>query len=142
MTLRELATCPAVTCTPAASIGEAARLMATAGIGFLVVVDGERPVGVLTDRDIVVRAVAADRNSDAPVADVMTSYAAHIDEDATVEQAARMMADKHCRRLPVTENGRIVGVLSIDDLLRVAGDELEQVARAVRGPRSERLSLP
>lgn len=58
MPLRELATCPATTCTRTTSVRDAARLMAQADIGFLVVVDDDRPVGVLTDRDIILRAVA------------------------------------------------------------------------------------
>lgn len=143
MSLRELATCPATTCTPATSLHAAARLMATAEVGFLVVVDGDEPVGVLTDRDIVVRAVATERDLGTTVAEVMTRHAAHVDERATVEHAAAVMADKQCRRLALTaEGGRLIGVLSLDDLLRVAGDELQQVARAVRGSRHSHPAVP
>lgn len=142
MSLRELATCPATTCTPATSLHAAARLMATAEVGFLVVVDGDEPVGVLTDRDIVVRAVATERDLGTTVADVMTRHAAHVDEHATVEHAAAVMADKQCRRLALTADGRLIGVLSLDDLLRVAGDELQQVARAVRGARHSHPAVP
>jgi CBS domain-containing protein len=133
MTLRDLATCPAKTCAPTATVHDAARLMADAGIGFLVVAENGRPVGVLTDRDIVVRAVALDRGLDTAVAHVMTPYAAGVDEHATVERAAEVMADRHCRRLALTAEGRVIGVLSLDDLLGVAGGELQHLARAVRG---------
>ncbi len=144
MSLRELATCPATTCTPTTSVRDAARLMATADVGFLVVVDdGEHPVGVLTDRDIVLRAVATGRAHETAVAEVMTTHAAHVDEHATIEQAATIMADKQCRRLALTSDGaRLIGVLSLDDLLRVAGRELQQVARAVRGSHHSHPAVP
>ncbi|HEX4867737.1 MAG TPA: CBS domain-containing protein [Acidimicrobiales bacterium] len=143
MTLRDLATCPAVTCSTDASVQEAAHLMATAGVGFLVIVDADHPVGVLTDRDIVLRGVAAGCGPETPVAELMTRHPAHVDEHATVEQAATVMADKQCRRVAITgDGGRIVGVLSLDDLLRVAGDELQQVARAVRGSKHAHPTLP
>lgn len=144
MTLRDLATCPATTCTPSTSVREAAQLMSIAEVGFLVVVDDEeRPVGVLTDRDIVLRCVAADRAHDTPVAHLMTPHAAKIDEHATIQHAATVMADKQLRRLAVTDDhGQMVGVLSLDDLLRVAGPELEQLARAVRGARHMHPTTP
>jgi CBS domain-containing protein len=141
--LRELATCPAVTCPRTASVVEAARIMTEADVGFLVVVDaGDRPVGVVTDRDIVVRAVAPGRHH-ATVGDVMTRHPVCVRDHATVTEAAQRMADRQCRRLALTdEDGRITGVLSLDDLLRVAGDELGEIARAVRGIRHNRVGLP
>ena len=117
--------------------------MAEADIGFLVVVDaGDRPVGVVTDRDVVIRAVAPARHH-ATVADVMTRHPVCVRDRATVTEAARLMADRQCRRLALTDDaGRITGVLSLDDLLWVAGDELGEIARAVRGTRHSRVGLP
>jgi CBS domain-containing protein len=145
--LRELATCPAVVCPTTASVVEAARIMAEANIGFLVVVDvvvdrADVPVGVVTDRDIVVRAVAAGRHH-ATVADVMTRHPASVREEATVTEAAQRMAARQCRRLALTDDaGKIIGVLSLDDLLWVAGDELAEIGRAVRGTRHSHPVLP
>lgn len=66
----------------------------------------------------------------------MTRHAASVSEDGTVAEAAQVMADHMCRRLVVVgHDKRAVGVISLDDLLRVAGDELAHVARAVRGGR-------
>jgi CBS domain-containing protein len=125
------------------SIRDAARRMASSDVGFLVVVDGEKAVGAITDRDIVLRAVAVDRSLDTPVAEAMTGHAVQIDEHATIQQAAKLMADKQCRRVAVTgEGGVVVGVLSLDDLLRVADDELHDVVRAVRGSRAGHPVLP
>lgn len=135
MTLRDLATYPAVTCAPATSVADAARLMADENIGFLAVVaDDGKPVGVLTDRDIVIRVVAWGRDRAATVGEVMTQHPVCVREQGAVADAARLMADRLCRRLVVTdEAGRIVGILSLDDLLRVAGTELAEIARTVRG---------
>jgi CBS domain-containing protein len=141
--LRELATCPAVTCPSTATVSEAAVVMADANVGFVMVVDAAgRPVGVLTDRDIVVRAVARGRDR-AAVADVMTRHPVTVRDDASVTDAAQLMADRQCRRLGVVDDaGTMIGVLSLDDLLRVAGDELGEIARAVRGTRHSHLILP
>lgn len=141
--LRELATCPAVTCRTTASVADAALTMAEANVGFLVAVDGGgQPAGVLTDRDIVLRAVARGRHH-ATVSDVMTRHPATVGDQATVTEAAQLMADRECRRLPLTdEAGTLIGVLSLDDLLRVAGDELGEIARAVRGTKHGHIILP
>jgi CBS domain-containing protein len=141
--LSELATRPAVTCPLTASVVDAARIMVEADIGFLVAVDaGDRPVGVVTDRDIVVRAVARARHH-ATVGDVMTCHPVCVRDEATVTEAAQLMADRQHRRLALTDDtGRITGVLSLDDLLRVAGDELGKIARAVRGSRHSHVGLP
>jgi signal-transduction protein with cAMP-binding, CBS, and nucleotidyltransferase domain len=143
MMLRDLATCPAVTCLTTASVAEVAGTMAAANVGFLVVVDAEvQPVGVVTDRDIVIRAVARGRHV-ATAADVMTRHPACVRDQATVTEAAQLMADRQCRRLALTdEAGRVIGVLSLDDLLRVAGDELGEIARAVRGTKHSHIILP
>ena len=140
--LRDLATCPAVTCPVRASVTEVAETMAEADVGFLVVLDDDEPVGVLTDRDIVLRAVARGRHN-ATAADVMTRHPSSVRDEATVTHAAQMMADRQCRRLALTDDaGKVIGVLSLDDLLRVAGDELGEIARAVRGTKHGHLSLP
>jgi signal-transduction protein with cAMP-binding, CBS, and nucleotidyltransferase domain len=143
MMLRDLATCPAVTCPTTAPVTEVAETMAEAEVGFLVVLNAdEQPVGVVTDRDIVVRAVARDRH-DATAVDIMTRHPAFVREQASVTQAARLMADRQCRRLVLTDDaGKPIGVLSLDDLLRVAGDELGEIARAVRGTKHGHRTLP
>jgi signal-transduction protein with cAMP-binding, CBS, and nucleotidyltransferase domain len=141
--LRDLATCPAVTCPTTAPVTEVAETMAVADVGFLVVLNtDEEPVGVVTDRDIVVRAVARSRH-DATAVDVMTRHPASVRDEASVTHAAQLMADRECRRLVLTDDGgKPIGVLSLDDLLRVAGDELGEIARAVRGTKHSHRTLP
>lgn len=103
----------------------AAEKMRARAIGFLPVFAGERPVGVVTDRDITVRAIArgADPNRTA-VAEVMTPLVFSCNQDDDLEDAARIMEAKAVRRLLVVDHERrLVGVLSVDDVARVAGDE-------------------
>jgi signal-transduction protein with cAMP-binding, CBS, and nucleotidyltransferase domain len=137
MMLAELATRPAVTIPHTTTLAEAARQMLEREIGFLVVVDGKgRPTGVVTDRDIVVRAVALGRGGDTAVAEIMSRHPASVDVNDTVADAARRMADRQCRRVVMIDRaGGPVGVLSLDDLLQETGRDLAEVARAVRGPR-------
>jgi signal-transduction protein with cAMP-binding, CBS, and nucleotidyltransferase domain len=143
MMLRDLATCPAVTCPTTASVADVAEIMAVADIGFLVVLNAdEEPVGVVTDRDIVVRAVARGRHH-ATAAEVMTHHTVSVRDQATVTHAAQLMADRQCRRLLLTDDsGKPIGVLSLDDLLRVVGDEFGEIARAVRGTKHSHRTLP
>jgi signal-transduction protein with cAMP-binding, CBS, and nucleotidyltransferase domain len=143
MSLRELATTPATTCGPATGLEHVARLMAEANVGFVVVLDGTKPIGVVTDRDIVVRGLAQHRGKDTAVADVMSRPAACVSERASVADAAQIMADHTCRRLVVeADDGTVIGVLSLDDLLRVAGEELSHVAHAVRSARHAHDVMP
>lgn len=144
MTLRELATCPALTCSGSVGIEHAARLMAEHNVGLLCVVDDVgRPVGVLTDRDIVVRGVARGRMDGAMVTDLMTKHVVTVSEHASATAAAQVMADHQCRRLPITDDhGSIIGLVSLDDLVRIAGEELRFVAAAVRGSRLTHDALP
>jgi CBS domain-containing protein len=101
-----------------ASVMEAAQLMRGNDIGDVVVVEGERLCGILTDRDIVVRALAegADPQS-MTVGDICSRELTTIEPSASVGQAVRLMRDKAIRRLPVTdESGRVIGIVSIGDV--------------------------
>jgi CBS domain-containing protein len=99
------------------SIGEAARFMADFDIGVLPVEANDRLVGMITDRDIAVRAVAGGQSPDIPVADVMTTDVKYCFEDDTVDEVAKNMADLKVRRLPVLDrNKRLVGILTLGDI--------------------------
>ena len=108
------------------SIAEAARVMRDAGTGFLPVVDGARPVGAVTDRDIVVRFVA-EGGADAkgtPVSEVMTSRVSTIGPDDDLTAAGDAMRDKEIRRLIVVdEAAAVVGVLSHGALVQATDGE-------------------
>ena len=100
-----------------ASVQEAARQMRDVDMGDVVVTDGDRLLGILTDRDIAVRVVAEDKAASTPVRDVCSgSDLATVAPDTSVDQAAELMRRKSVRRLPVVQDGRVVGVVSIGDL--------------------------
>jgi CBS domain-containing protein len=123
--LRDVMTPDPVSVAPETAVIEVARLMRDDDIGDVLVVDGERLVGVVTDRDIVIRGVAdgVDPN-DALVRDVMTVDLTVLPPDATVDDAADVMRERAVRRIPIVDGERVVGVVTIGDLaIEQDGDE-------------------
>ena len=99
------------------TIVDAARTMRDSDIGDVVVMDGGQVSGIVTDRDIVVRGVAEGRDAESTaVGEVCTTGIETIDPDASVDDALRIMREHDIRRLPVTKNGRPVGIISLGDL--------------------------
>src|SRR5207245_1935123 len=100
---------------PSDSVADAAKKMKLLDVGLLPVCEGDRLVGMLTDRDITVRATAAQRDPAATrVADVMTPEVVTCYEDQDLQEAAGLMADKQIRRLPVLNRmGKLVGIVSL-----------------------------
>ncbi|MFL5201572.1 MAG: CBS domain-containing protein, partial [Microvirga sp.] len=99
---------------PNQTIRDAARLMAEMDAGVMPVREGDRLVGMITDRDIAVRAVAQGRGPDTPVREVMTDEVKYCYEDDDTNDVARNMADIQVRRLPVlTRDKRLVGIISL-----------------------------
>ncbi|MCS6803885.1 MAG: CBS domain-containing protein [Acidobacteriota bacterium] len=119
-----------VTIQPDETIAAAAALMRDQHVGCLVVVEGNRPVGILTDRDIV-RGVLAE-GLDATqtlVNDAMTHEVVTVQRQAGVFDAISLMCDEGVRRLPVVdEEGHLVGIIALDDLLLLLGTELVNLA--------------
>lgn len=114
------------------TVREAAVMMERDGVGALAVLDGERLVGIVTDRDLVRRAMARDLPGDARVDGVMSCPVFVIDADADVHEAFAMFRDHAVRRLAVTQRGRYVGMITIDDLLMEIARDLTDLARPVR----------
>ncbi|MCK6485567.1 MAG: CBS domain-containing protein [Phycisphaerae bacterium] len=99
------------------SVVEAARRMNADHIGSVVVTEGERVVGIFTERDVLNRIVAAGRDpAQTRVADVMTTPVACCRGDTKLDECRRVMREKRIRHLPVVEGGRLVGMISIGDL--------------------------
>jgi CBS domain-containing protein len=117
--IRELMTPSPRTVTPDTSLAAAARVMAEDDIGDVLVAESktERLVGIVTDRDIAIRAVAESRDPDTTmVKDVASSEVASADPRDTVRETLELMRGLNVRRLPVVEGGRAVGVVSLGDL--------------------------
>jgi CBS domain-containing protein len=122
--------------TPDKPIREAARLMAEMDIGALPVEENDRLIGMITDRDISVRAVAQGRGPDTPVREVMSSEIKYCFEDQSIDEVTQNMGDLRVRRLPVVNRDkRLVGILSLGDLALEdtsqdeAGEALSQISR-------------
>jgi CBS domain-containing protein len=104
------------TISPDASIEEAAQEMRDGDFGLLPVGEEEQLLGVITDRDITVRAVAEGKDPSTPVRDVMSEGVIWAHEDDSVEDAARIMSDHQIRRLPIVDaDQRLVGIVSLGD---------------------------
>jgi CBS domain-containing protein len=103
------------------SVFEAAELMSSSQLGCLVVVDGEVPVGMVTERDIVRRVVAKKLPLDTKVSEVMSKSLITVDPDASLKEAARLMSSNKIRRLPVSKDNRLVGIVVAADFVRNLG---------------------
>jgi len=116
-TVGELMAKALVTSPSTATLAEVAGLMRDRDVGDVVVNDGEELIGIVTDRDIVVRCIAEGVDpTEATVVAACTEDLVSVGPDATVEDAARIMREHAVRRLPVVEDGRAVGIVSIGDL--------------------------
>jgi len=145
MDVRSLCRHRAVTIGASADLVEAARLMREAHVGFLIVVEGGGPIGVITDRDLVLETVAADvPPHDVTVGDAMSAEPVTIAETSAIEEALESMRLAGVRRLPVVDDGgRVTGVLSIDDVLEHLAGQLGSVAGSLRHEQAaERLARP
>lgn len=105
-----------------ATLGEAAVKMAERAVGAVVVLEGDAVAAILTERDIM-RAVASGKDGSAPASEWMTRYPDTIEPSDTTDHAASLMIHGGFRHLPVVEEGKVVGIVSIRDLMRVALDD-------------------
>lgn len=112
---------------PDAPVLEALRRMAAHGIGALLVMDGQRLVGLVSERDYARKVVLLGRASqDTPVCEIMTTELATVGPGDTVEHCMQLVTDRRIRHLPVLEQGQVVGVLSIGDLVKAVIEEQQQ----------------
>ena len=130
MKISEIMSSDVETVTADQPIQEAARFMLTGDAGAIPVSDGDRLIGMVTDRDITVRAVAEGRGPETPVREVMTDTLLFCFDDQDVDEVAIQMSDAQVRRFPVLsrEGERLVGIVSIGDLSRSNDSDAAQVA--------------
>ncbi|WP_341319367.1 CBS domain-containing protein [Paraburkholderia sp. IMGN_8] len=101
------------------SVYEAIKLMAEKGIGALVVTDGDSIAGIVTERDYARKVVLMDRSSkETPVRDIMSKAVRFVRPDQTTEDCMALMTERRMRHLPVIDNDRLVGMVSIGDLVK------------------------
>lgn len=123
---REIMTCNVRTASREMSLRQVAQLMREGDMGALPVVENGKLVGIVTDRDIVVRAIAEGKDSDTKINDVMTTEIFFAREDDFIFEAIRLMGDKQIRRIPViSETGELAGIIAMADIALEMEDERE-----------------
>ena len=134
--IKEVMTDKVQTCETSTTVLEAARLMAQSDIGPIPVVEGGRPVGLVTDRDIVVRAVAEGRDPQmTTVGEIASTELVTVQPEQSLEEALELMARRQLRRLPVVEGDKIVGIVAQADVARSAdaratGDVVHDISQS------------
>jgi CBS domain-containing protein len=124
MKVREVMTREVQTIQPGDTAQQAASFMLSADAGSIPVTDGDRLIGMITDRDIAVRGIAKGYGPDTPVRELMTDDLVIIRDDDDVEEAATKMSEAQVRRLPVIDDEqRLCGIVTLGDLSREADDE-------------------
>lgn len=119
-----------VTVTPATSVFDALGIMARHEIGAVLVVEGERLAGIMSERDYARKVILLGRSShELRVDEIMTDKVVCVRPDQTVQECMSLMTSKRIRHLPVMEGGRLAGVLSIGDLVKALLSEQEQIIR-------------
>lgn len=119
MRVSEAMTSDVKICTPGQTIREVARVMAQIDAGAMPVGENDRLIGMITDRDIAIRAVALGKGPDTPVREIMSEHIEYCYEDEDLERVAQGMANVRVRRLPVVNREkRLVGILSLGDVAR------------------------
>lgn len=143
MKVREIMTTDVRCAAPETTLDDVARLMRDEDAGAIPVLDGDDLVGIVTDRDIVVRCVAeGDDPGEITALEVISGSPQTITPDQDVEEASRLMAEAQIRRLPVCEEGRLVGILSIGDIAvkqpeeAIAAKTLENVSEGVKATKA------
>ena len=123
---REIMTNSVQTATREMTLREVAALMRDGDMGAMPIVENGVLVGIVTDRDIVVRAIAEGKNADAPVGDAMTTEIYSVKPDDFAFEAIRLMGDKQVRRVPViNETGELAGIIAMADVALETEDERE-----------------
>lgn len=126
MRCREIMTSTVRTAASDTPLSDVAALMREGDMGAVPIVDGGKLVGIVTDRDIVVRAVAESKDTATPVAEAMTSEIFSVGPDDFVFEAIRLMGDKQVRRIPVvTDSGELAGIISMADIALEIEDQRE-----------------
>lgn len=133
MLVREALRKAPVTAPPSCTLGEAARIMGDHCVGALLIMDGDRLVGIVTDRDIVIRGVAKGAGPDASIDSVMTNPLVTIGGGSDVREAYELLRRHEVRRLPVVEDDQLAGMLTVDDLLIRSTTELGALVQPITG---------
>ncbi|HXH87877.1 MAG TPA: CBS domain-containing protein [Gaiellaceae bacterium] len=124
-TIQDTMTSSPTTIDSGTTAQDAARTMKSEDVGSLPIVDDDRLVGVITDRDLAIRVLAEGKDGETTVGEIASKDVVTIDPQQTLEEAVRLMAEHQLRRLPVVEeDGKLVGILAQADIAKLGHDEL------------------
>ena len=135
MPITDLARSDVVTADIETPVPDLAERMADESVGSIVITDGNEPVGIVTDRDLAVRAVTDAAPTDLVAENVMSEDLVTAPADAGFYEATEQMSEHGVRRLPVTDDGTLAGIVTADDLHELLADEQEQFADVIRAQR-------
>ena len=116
MRIEEIMTTDVETCMPESTLQEVASKMREINVGSIPICEEDRLVGIVTDRDIVIRGIAEQLPGDTAIAEILSEEVITGTVDLTIEEAADLMATHKIRRLPIVGNDRIIGIVSLGDL--------------------------
>lgn len=135
MKVSEIMTSNVDMCTVDTPIQEVAAHMQKLDVGSIPITDNGKLVGIITDRDIVTRGVAAQLSLDTPVSQILSTHLITGSPDMDIEEAADLMAKNQVRRLPIVESERLVGIVSLGDIAvkdpteHLAGEAIEDISK-------------
>jgi CBS domain-containing protein len=136
MPVANLAVQPTVA-QPTTAVPELAEIMATEEVGSVIVEKAGRPVGIVTDRDIAHTVADHDDLSLLDAEDIMTEDPITVEADAEAVELPERMADAKARRIPVVEDGKLIGVATLDDVVATTGEELHDIATVIEAQSPE-----
>ncbi len=116
-----------------ATVADTAALMTSAGVGCVIVVDGQTPVGIVTDRDIVTRGVARQYPVDGRIDGLMSMGLIALDVGHDLDDLLHVFRDHAIRRVPIVDHDRVVGIVSLDDILVFVAEQLSGVSKVLAG---------
>ena len=114
-----------------ATVSATAELMAASGVGAVIIVDGETPVGIVTDRDIVTRGVAHQYPADGRIDGLMSTGLIALDADDDLDDILHVFGHHAIRRIPIVAHDRVVGVVALDDILVSMASDLTDVSKVL-----------
>jgi CBS domain-containing protein len=140
MDVKDLMTADPACCAPNTGLQELARMMLDNDCGAIPIVDKGKPVGVVSDRDIAIRAVAEGRNPlELTAGDIMSSPVETVTQDTSIDDLFDLMEDRQIRRVVVVDqSGKVCGIVAQADIAEYAGDEVAEVVQEISEPSAGR----
>ena len=129
MTIADVMTKSVISIDSVMTINEAAKMMEDAKVGAIIIMANNKPVGIVTDRDFAVKVAAHAYQISAPVKQIMSSPLVSISSDETVRTAGDLMHNKKVRKLPVIDNGNVVGIITATDIVNLLAVSVEEDMR-------------